>query len=51
MDSYLQVNTHKTDSWFLKRNYAGQKGLAKNIQQDEDPESTTKNTLSRKAIN
>ena len=30
-DSYLQRSSHKTVSWFLKRNLAGKKGLERSI--------------------
>ena len=33
--SYLQRSSHKTISWFLKRNFAGQKGLERSIQSDK----------------
>ena len=29
------MSSHNTISWFLKRNFAGKKGLARNIQSDE----------------
>ena len=34
-DSYLQRSSHKTVSWFLKRNFVGKKGQARSIQSDE----------------
>ena len=34
-ESYLQRRSHNTVSWFLKRNFAVKKGLARNIQSDE----------------
>ena len=42
--SYLQGSSHKTVSWFLNRNFAGQKGLAQNIQSDDKQGPTTKIT-------
>ena len=33
--SYLKGSSHKTVSWFLQRNFAGQKRLARNIQSDK----------------
>ena len=42
--------TNKQTNNNNKKNYAGQKGLAKNIQKNEDPGYTTKNNLSSKAI-
>ena len=32
--TYLQRSTYKTISWLLKRNFAGKKGPARNIQSD-----------------
>ena len=32
--SYLQRSSHKTVSFLLNRNFAGQQGLARNIQSD-----------------
>ena len=43
--SYLQGSSHKTVSCFLKRNFAGQKGLARNIQSHEKQGPTAKITL------
>ena len=48
--SYLQKTSHKTVSWFLKRNLTHTKGLARSIQSDEKQGPTTKITLSSKAI-
>ena len=47
-ESYLQRSSHKTVSisWFLKRNFAGKKGLARSIQSDEKQGPVTKITLS-----
>ena len=44
------VSDLQQSSQFLKRNYAGQKGLAQNLRCDENSRSPTKNTLSSKAI-
>ena len=33
--TYLQGRSHKTVSWFLNRNFVGQKELARNIQSGE----------------
>ena len=49
-EKQIVTYSHKTGSCFLKRNYAGQKGLAENIRCNEDPGSTTSITLSSKAI-
>ena len=35
-DSYLQRSSHKTISWFLKRNLAGKKGLESSIPSHEN---------------
>ena len=40
-ESYLQKSSHKTVSRFLKRNFAGKKGLARSIQSDEKQRPTT----------
>ena len=40
--SYLQGNSHKNVSWFLNRNIAGQKELARSIQSDENKVPITK---------
>ena len=32
---YLQRSSHETVCWFLKRNFAGKKGLERSIQSDE----------------
>ena len=47
---YLQRSSHKTISWFLKRNLAGKKGLERSIQSHERQGPTSKSTLSSKAI-
>ena len=39
--SYLQRSSHKIISSFLKRNFAGKKGLARSIQSDEKQGPTT----------
>ena len=49
-DRYLQRNSHKTVSWFLKRNLAGKKGLERSIPSHERQGPTSKMTLSGKAI-
>ena len=46
----LQRSSHKTISGFLKRNFAGQKGVARSIQSHEKQGPTAKFTLSSKAI-
>nr|KAF6374157.1 hypothetical protein mPipKuh1_009396 [Pipistrellus kuhlii] len=48
--SYLQGGTHIVVSGFLNRNYVGEKGVARNIQSDEQQEPTTRITLPSKAI-
>ena len=48
--SYLQRSSHKTVSWFLKRNFAGKKGLTRGIQNDKNQGPITKIILSSKAI-
>ena len=48
--SYLQGSSHKAVSQCLKRNSAGQKGLAGNIQSREKQEPTAKIALPSKAI-
>ena len=40
-ESYLQKSSHRTTSWFLKRNLTGKKGLAESIQSDEKKGLTT----------
>ena len=47
--SYLQRSSHKTISWFLKRNFAGKKGLA-SFESVEKQGPTIQITLSHKAI-
>ena len=47
---YLQGSSHKTISWFLKRNFTGYKGLARNTQSHEKWGPTAKITLPSKAI-
>ena len=47
-DSYLQRSSHKTMSWFLKRNLAGKTGLERSIQSHERQGPTSKITLSTK---
>ena len=49
-DSYLQRSSHKTVSWFLKRNLAGKKGLERSNQSHESQGLTSKMTLCSKAI-
>ena len=49
-ESYLQRNSRKTVRKFLKRNFAGQKELAKNIQSHEKQGPTAKIALFSKAI-
>ena len=49
-ESYLQRSSHKTISWFLKRNLAGKKGLEKSIPSHERQGPTSKITVSSKAI-
>ena len=49
-DSYLQRSSHKTVSWFLKRDLTGKKGLARSIPSHERQGPTSKITLSSKAI-
>ena len=39
--SYLQGSYHKTVSWLLNRNFAGQKGVSMDIQSDEKQGSAT----------
>ena len=48
--SYLQRSSHKTISWFLKRNLVGKKGLARSIPSHERQGPTSKITLSSKAV-
>ena len=48
--NYLQRCSHKSISWFLKKNFAGKKGLERSIQSHERQEPTSKITLSSKAI-
>ena len=47
MKSDIQENPHKTISRLFSRNFAGQKGVACNIQNTERKKLTTKNTLTR----
>ena len=49
-ESYVQRSSHEIVpiSWFLKRNFAGKKGLARSIQSDEKQGPVTKITLSSK---
>ena len=49
-ESYLQSSSHKTVSWFLKRNLTGKKGLERSIQSHERQGPASKITLSSKAI-
>ena len=49
--SYLQGSSHKTISWFLNGNFAGQKGLARNIHNEKKQGPTTKITLIFVGIN
>ena len=49
-DSYLQRSSHKTISWFLKRNLIGKKGLETGIGRYERQGPISKITLSSKAI-
>ena len=49
-ESYLQKSAHKTISWFLQRNLVGTKGLERSIQSHERQGTTSKITLSSKAI-
>ena len=46
----LQRTSHKTVSWFLKRNLAGKKGLARSIQSYKRQGPTSKVPLLSKAI-
>ena len=48
--SYLLRSSHKTVSWFLKRCFAGKKGLSRSTQSDEKEGPTSKITLPSKAI-
>ena len=48
--TYKGVPSHKTTSWFLKRNFAGKKGLERIIWSHERQGPTSKITLSSKAI-
>ena len=43
-------SSYKIVNWFLKQNFAGQKGMARNIQSDEKQGPTNGITLPRKAI-
>ena len=47
-ESYLQRSSHKTVSWFLKRNLTVKKGLARSIPSHERQGPTSKIILSRK---
>ena len=49
-ESYLQRNSHKTISWFLKRNLAGKKRLKRSIWSHERQGPTCKIALSSKAF-
>ena len=49
-NSHLQSSSHKTISWFLKRNLSGKKGLERSIQSHERQAPTSKITLSSKTI-
>ena len=46
----LQRSSHKNVSYFLKRNFAGWKGLIRHIQSHEKQEPTAKIALPSKAI-
>ena len=46
----LQRSSHTTNSWFLKGNLAGKKGLERSIQSHERQKPTSKITLFSKAI-
>ena len=48
-ESYLQRSSHKTISWFPKRNLTGKKGLERSIWSHEKQGPTPKMTLSSKA--
>ena len=48
--SYLQRNSHKTISGFLKRNITSKKGLERSIQSHEGQEPTSKIILSNKLL-
>ena len=48
--TYLQRSSHKTISWFLKRNITSKKGLERSIQSHEGQEPTSKITLSNKLL-
>ena len=49
-DSYLQRTSHKTVSWFLKRNLTGRKGLERSTQSYERQGPTSKIILSSNNI-
>ena len=49
-ESYLQWSSHKAMIWFIKRNLAGNKGLARSIPSHERQGPTSKITVSSKAI-
>ena len=48
--SYLQGSSHKTVSWFLKRNFVDQKELVRNIQSYEKQGTTARIALPSKTI-
>ena len=43
-------SSYKIVNWFLKQNFAGQKGMARNIQSDEKQRPATRTTLPKKAV-
>ena len=49
-NSYLQRSSHKAVSWFLQRDLTGKKGMQRSIPRDERQGSTSKITVSSKAI-
>ena len=49
-NSYLQRSSHRTISWFLKRNLAGKKGLERSIPSHEKQGPTSKITVSSEAF-
>ena len=48
--SYLQGSSHKTVSCFLNRNFAGKKGLARNIRSHDKQGPTAKSALPIKVV-
>ena len=49
-DSYLQKSSHKTISWFIKRNLTGSEGLVRSIWSHERQEFTSKIAQCSKAV-